>query len=85
MDLFDRIDAEWDEFKAKARQKWYKLQETDWNDIEREVEGRWDRFTNKVNHYYDQTVEEIKDEAEDLFDPVDDNEHEDYDDVVTTS
>lgn len=75
MNVMERIDAEWDEFKTKARTKWQKLQDTDWNDIEREVEGRWDRFSDKVKQYYNQTVDEVKDEAEDLFDPVDDNEH----------
>lgn len=85
MNFMQRVDDEWDVFKAKARTKWHKLQDTDWNDIEREVEGRWDRLSNKVKYYYNQTTEEIKDEAEDLFDPVDDNEHEDYDDTVKTS
>lgn len=74
MGFFDRIDAEWDEFKAKARQKWEKLESTDWDDIERNVEGRWDRFTAKVKEYYNQTVDEIKDEAEDMFDSADDDE-----------
>ena len=85
MNLFERMDAEWDEFKAKARQKWLKLQETDWNDIERDVEGHWDRFTDKVSGYYGKTVAEIKDEAEDLFDSKDDDEHANRDDVVKTN
>ncbi len=85
MSFFDRLDAEWDEFKAKARVRWEQLQETDWNDIERDVQGRWDRFTDKVKAYYHQTTDEIEDEAEDLFDPVDDNQYEDYDDQAVSS
>jgi len=33
-----------------------------------------------VKSYYNQTTDEIKGKAEDVLDPVDDNEHEDYDD-----
>ncbi len=82
-DFLRRVDANWDLFKARARNKWNELTDTDWDEIDDRVEGRWDRFTAKVKHYTNQTVEEIKDEAEDLFDPVDDNEHEDYDDEPT--
>ena len=82
MNLYERIDAEWDEFKIKARTKWNKLQDTDWNDIEREAKGRWDRFTNKVKHYHNQTTDEIQDAAEDLFD---DETAEDDRDVVSSS
>lgn len=77
MDLFERIDAEWDEFKTKARTKWNKLQDTDWNEIEREAKGRWDRFTNKVKHYYNQTTDEIQDAAEGLFSDKADDSHRD--------
>lgn len=82
--FFERLDAEWDKFKANARVKWAELKDTDWNEIERDIEGRWDRFTDKVKTYYNKTTQEIKDESEDLFDPVDDNEHEDFP-ATTTS
>lgn len=76
MSFVDRLDAQWDRFKANARVKWAQLKDTDWEDIEREVEGRWDRFTEKVKSYYDKTTQEIKDEAEDMFESVTE-EHED--------
>lgn len=78
MDFMQRLDAEWDRFKANARIKWAQLKDTDWQEIEREVEGRWDRFTEKVKGYYNKTAQEIKDESKDLFESADSNEPEDY-------
>lgn len=83
MNLYERIDAEWDEFKAKARTKWAKLQDTDWNEIESEAKGRWDRFTNKVKAYYNQTTDEIQDAAEGFFD--DDTTDGSHRDAVSSS
>lgn len=64
MSLLERVDTEWDEFKAKARARWGQLQDTDWDEIERTVEGRWNRFTERVRHYHDKSAAEVKEQVE---------------------
>ncbi len=72
MKFFERVEANWDDFKNEARVKWGQLKDTDWDDIEQEVEGRWRRFTEKVDTYYHESAEEVRQEAEEVMSDLDD-------------
>jgi uncharacterized protein YjbJ (UPF0337 family) len=69
---WDQIEGKWDQFKAKAHQKWAKLTDDDWEHLK----GRKDELRGKIQERYGYQKDQADRELDDFANSIDADEME---------